>query len=435
MRHVFLDGLPGLADSGGTLRLHTRGHSACICSSQLIARLSLETGRVAWLIERALVRLSAAARNHPRRIHISGADLWTSEADDVLAELSPCEDGGVLVSARHTDTGRTLWEYCVSVPEAAEWAEPVPAWSGAQTEEIHAFFADDPTGVTVCLSRQSRRTLRYSREFTVNTLPPYACQTDAMRLDSRTGVPVWRASFPDIHVGILKRLSFNGIWSRGRRAGIVDFEAGTNRVLYESPHVLAWPVLDGSTVAVPWHARGRVGVTWLDDDGSPVRTGTWRCPRVRSTCLHATEAGLALQANEQTLWWLGQSDVPSWAIRAKPYIYRVRCCRSTDVFVGTDGRGGRLLAFDPTSGPETLNIKPALGGAGTLARIPGHEVLVARFCTSRQNSAVGSLLLLSMTDRSHWLDGDCRSLLGVWEHGAVYVAGEAGERLAIVDIR
>ena len=106
--------------------------------------------------------------------------------------------------------------------------------------------------------------------------------------------------------------------------------------------------------------------------------------RVSATYLHQTDAGFAVQINDQTLCWLGKEDVPLWSIRAKPYIYRVHCCPSTDVFVGTDGRGGCLRAFDPTSGEETLNVKPPLGGAGTLAKIPAHQMLVAKFWTSRE---------------------------------------------------
>ena len=33
------------------------------------------------------------------------------------------------------------------------------------------------------------------------------------------------------------------------------------------------------------------------------------------------------------------------------------------------------------------------------------------------------------------LENECRELLGTWEHGAIYRAGENGERLAILDIR
>lgn len=262
-----------------------------------------------------------------------------------------------------------------------------------------------------------------------------ACQLDATRLDAFTGAPLWRESFPDVVVGILERRSFTSIWSGRQRVGVLDFETGTNRVLHQYEHALGWPVHDGSQVAVPWYSDGEVGISWLDECGNPARQASWQQQRVHATRLHRTEGGLALRINDQTLCWLGKDVVPFWSIRAKPYIYRVHCCPSADVFVGTDGRGGRLLAFDPASGKETLNVKPTLGGAGTLAKVPAHDVLVAKLWTSRRDSVSGSLFVLSMRDRSHRLKSPCRELLGTWQNGAVCVAGKSGERLAIVDIR
>jgi hypothetical protein len=434
MAHLFVDGLSSSGDSC-RLSLRTRALSAFIRSPRLIGQVSLESGRAAWLFERQPVQMTESTWSLPRRIDVSGSDLWVSEVSEVMAELLPTEDGGVLVSARHAETGRQLWEYFIPIPDAAQWAEPSPAWPGAQTEEIDAFFANDPTRLIVCLSRQSRRRRIYSPAITVDTLPPHAYQTDAIRLDTSSGVPAWRASFQDIVVGIIERDSFTGIWSSRQRVGVLDFEAGTNRILHEYPHALGWPIQDGSLVAVPWHSNREVGVAWLDERGSQVRQGTWPQARASKTYLHHTEAGLAMQVDDQTLWWLGKQDVPLWHIRAKPYIYRVHCCPASDVFVGTDGRGGRLLAFDAASGEETLNLKPPVGGAGTLTKVPAHDVLVAKFWTSRRDSVAGSLLVLSMRDRCHRLDCQCRDLLGAWTHGAICVAGQNGERLAIVDIR
>ena len=233
MPQVFVDGLPGLGDASGALSLCTRPLSAIVRSPLFIASFSIESGKVAWAFERLSVPMSEATRNSSRRIQISGSDLWNSEADDVVAELSPTEDGGALVSARRLATGRHLWEYFLPIPEAADWAEPSPAWPGAQTEGIDAFFASDPTRLVVCLSRQSRTSCMYSRAITVDSLPAHASQLDAICLDTSSGVPVWRESFPDVAVGIIERRAFSGIWSNGQRVGVIDFHTGTNRVLHE----------------------------------------------------------------------------------------------------------------------------------------------------------------------------------------------------------
>lgn len=447
MPQIVVDGIPALGDS--TVSLRVRGLSAFVRSPHFIARFSLESGQIKWLAERpAVLRWTEAACKLPRRIlasAVSGSVFWCGEEDDCVAELLPTEDGALLVAARSGDTGRELWEHFIPIPEAADWAEASPAWPGAQTEKIDAFIAHDARRLVVALSRETRRERMFSPQLRVETLPPYACQTDATRLDPGTGTPIWQTSIRDVGIGIRERQAFTGIWTTGQRVGLLALETGTNRVLHEYPHSLGWPVRDGSTIAVPWHSKREVGIAWLDERGSEVRRGTWP-ERVKATnfdnpCalmnyLHATEAGLALQVNDQTLWWLGKEDSPRWKIRAKPYIYNVHSSGASDVFVGTDGRGGRFLAFDPASGHETLNLKPAVGGAGTLVKVPGHPVLVATFLASRNYTRVpAKLLVLNMTDRTHRFEGECGPLLGTWTHGAVCAPGRNGERLAIVDIR
>ena len=460
MPHFFIDGLPGLdtrrvdPDFFGPLIL-PHGSSLFLRCSRFMCRISTESGTVKWLIERqpVITTISKTTWNLPRRIRTPwwpvGFDLWYSEADDVLAELLPTEDGCAVVSARDGTTGRPLWEHFIPIPAAAIWAEPSPAWPGAQTEEIDAFFAKDPTRLVVCLSRESRRSGYCSATIRVDTLPPYACQLDAIRLSVSTGTPIWQRTFPGVNVGIVERDCFTGVWSSthawephhsevwpgAERVGVLDFETGANQVLRECGYDHGWPVRDGSFVAVPWHSRGEVGVTWLDERGCQARQVQWRQSRVKSTWLHRTGAGLALQINDQMLAWLGTDDA-LWTIRAKPYIYRVHCCPGSDVFVGTDGRGGRLLAFDRISGEETLDIKPNFGGASSLTKVPAHEMLVAGFHTSRTNIFAEELLVLSMRDRT--IRPDCQqygSLLGVWEHGVICLAGKKRERLAIVDLR
>ncbi|HEX7378363.1 MAG TPA: hypothetical protein VF278_14690 [Pirellulales bacterium] len=460
MRNFFIDGLPGFdsrmlnPELFGPLLLRAQGSALFLRCSRFMARISAQSGEVVWLIERhpAVTTISESTSKLPRHIRTPlwpvGFEVWYSETNDVIAELLPTEDGSALVSARDAATGRSLWEHFIPIPAPAIWAEGSPAWPGAQTEEIDAFFGSDPTCLVVCLSRQSRRSMYYSPTITVNTLPQYACQLDAIRLDVLAGTAIWRATFPGVSVGIVERQSFVGVWSStcrwephhpavlpgAEQIGVLDFETGINQILHECGKDLGWPIHDGAFVAVPWHSRGDVGVMWLDERGKQLRQVRWQQSKVNSTRLHHTGAGLALQVNDQTLAWLGEDD-PLWTVRAKPYIYKVHCRAGSDVFVATDGRGGRLLAFDPVSGRETLNLKPLVGGAGSLTKVPGHDLLVASFATSRANSLAGELLVLSMRDHAYQLDRRYGSLLGVWEHGALCLAGKKWERLAIVDLR
>lgn len=437
MSVTFIDGLPGLAAEVYPMTMRAFGSSAFICSPQFICRVDLHSAKVDWLVERSSRQMHPAAYSLPRRIWQMGSNLWISEEAPLVAEILASKCGGLAVSVRDSTTGMHRWEQHIPIPEAADWAEPSPAWPGAQTEEIYGFLARDPKNLVVCLMRQTRRSglSRPADNIHVFTLPPFRCQTDAVRFDPETGAAIWRASFRDVPVHIIERESFTGIWSNHARLGVIDFASGANTILYESPNQLGWPARNGGLLCVPWHSKEDVGVDWIDLHGCRIRNGAWPQKRAHSTVLHATEAGLALQTNDQTIWWLGKEDLPLWSVRAKPYIYRVHRVAESDVFIGTDGNGGRLLGFDPASGRETLNLKPALGGVGDLAKVPGHDVLVALFTTSRSYAVPPRLLVMSMRDCNHFLGAQCRYLLGTWQHGAVCMAGAKGERLAIIDIR
>ncbi len=380
---TFIDDLPGLSDSDFAPSMRVRGATAFLRTPHFIARICLNSGKVVWFIERSFARLAKSAISLPRRIRLSGSDLWASETEQIVAEILCTENGELTVSARNAETGEQVWEHFIPIPEAADWAERTPAWPGAQTEEIDAFIADDPNRLIVCLFRQSRRSTYFSPSHEVGTLPSYSCQTDAVGFIPSTGKVVWRSDFENVRVGILERESFTGFWSHSPRVGKIDFDTGTNGTLYESSNSLGWPARVGSLVAVPWHSKREVGVDWIDQRGERIRKGTFRRLGAVTTNLHVTESGLALQTNDQMLWWLGKEELPLWSIRAKPYIYRVHSSRDSSVFVGTDGNGGRLMGFDQLSGGETLNLKPALGGVGDLSKVPGHDVSVATFMTSR----------------------------------------------------
>lgn len=425
----YVEGLPRLADHELALAVTVRGSAAYASCPQFIARISLLDGTLDWLIEQSPDTLV-------RPFSISVPDqLWVSETDKVVAGLRTTGDGGLLVSARSTETGAKLWEHPVQRPDAPDWVEATPAWPGAPTEEIDAFFALDNARLCVCLSHHSRRSMIATSTFQVMTLPPFAGQLDMLRLDPLTGKKLWSSTFPGVSPGILERRAFTGVWSSSPHLGLIDFETGTNSTLGEYPHALGWPALNGSEVAVPWHTEKEVGIHWLSTSGEPLNHTSWQLARTVSTTLHPTAEGFALQTNDQHLWWLGNERRQLWSVRARPYIYRVHRATETDVFIGTDGNGGRLLGFDAQSGRETINLKPSLGGVGDLACIPGHHSLVATFRVSKSYSSPPRLLILSMADRQHRLVADCSGILATWEHGVVCRAGRNGERLAIIDIR
>jgi hypothetical protein len=431
-----LDGLPDV-DDPSDLSLRTLGDSAIISTPCWITRIALRSTAIDWLVKRVPPPPPTYEVIHlPRWIQVqevAGSSFWISKEDQVVVEIMTTEHGALMVSCREARTGKLLWQHVITIPKAADWAETAPAWPGGPTEEIHGFLADDPGRLIVCLFRETRRCglSDPSRGIHVMDLPPYACQNDAIRFDPLTGKTVWQATFKDVPVHIIERKSFTGIWSNDSQVGVLDFENGTNTVLHKSENRLGWPVRDGHSIAVPWHSKKEVGVDWIDAQGHRIQQAVWRQAGVRSTLLFPCESGLAFQANDQFVWWLGKENFPIWNIRAKPYIYRVHGSPDTDVFVATDGGGGRLLGIDAASGTENLNLRPVLGGVGDLAKVPDHAVLVATFRKSRKYSVPPRLLLLDMKDRSHDFDNE-GGLLGTWQQGAICLAGK---RISVVDIR
>jgi len=434
MAVTLVGGLPNLTDCEDSLVICES--FAVLKSRGIIARISLPEAQVRWSIELAPESIPAAVQQLARWILVSGNDLWIDQAETVVVDLTGTQSRDLAVCARDVTSGKTLWQDVIPIPDAAEWAEKKPAWPGGQTEEIYAFIAKDSQRLVVCLYRHTRRSWRFSPEGGRSPEPPpLACQTDAVRFDPATGKRIWHKVFPDVRVEILERNSFTGIWSHRMRVGVIDWETGANAILHELPNALGWPVQDGSHIAVPWHTKGEVGIVWIDEQGRQTRNGCWREPRAHSTKIHATPSGLALQTNDQRVWWLGAETEPRWNVRTKPYIYRVYRRGESDVYVGTDGMGGRLFAFDAESGNETLNVKPVYAGFGDLSMVPAHHVLVSPFGVSRSPFALLRLLVLSMADRTYRLDGECGRLLGTWQHGAICRAGRKREQLAVFDVR
>lgn len=431
--------LPHVKISGKSLRrcISTQGRALYLNTTCFAARIDLETIRLEWLIERPADNLtdSYSWQNLPRRIRPTNRVFWISENSRTVAEIASASCGGLRVTARDAMTGTQIWTHVVQALDTFQMEVPSPAW--AQTEEIRAFVVDDPKSLVICLYRQSRRAVGSAPvdRTATSTLPGFACQTDIIQLDPLTGFRDSNADTDSIRTRIVQHMAFSDIWNELYCDREVDLGTQHISVLSRPGTVVGSPVRDGLHFAVPWHSKTEVGVVWINNQGVPVRSGMWRQSRVQNTKLHSTSDGLAIQTNHQTLSWLGTTDRPQWAVQAKPYIYHVHCCTASNVFVATDGNGGRLLSLERHSGQQCFNLKPALGGLGNLCEIPGHSILVARLRISRSNTVSPKLLVLSMRDCTYEQDHNCWDVVGTWQHGAICRTGDSGELLAIFDVR
>ena len=414
MSITYIDGLPGFEDADCRVRVQVNGAALFVKSPLCLARIELSTGNVDWLVDRSLS--DEPKRRVRERVLVWGKDLWISDDGTLVAELLPSQDGGLLVSVRDAQTSKSVWEKSIPVDVACD-----------------AFFAADDKRLVVCLFRESRRVAVADGK---DKLPPCKCHADVTRFEPQTGQLMWSGSFPGLHVSMIERETFRGLWTNQNKLGRLDLETGSNAIIHEFPYELGRVVSIGTGLAVSWHNTREVGVSWLDEHGAQTDSCVIPEARVHSTRLHNTGAGLGLQLNDaEKVWWLGEHRQPLWNVKAKPYVYRVWRQAGGDLFVATDGNGGRVFGFDADSGHETLNLKPALYGVGSLTRVGESSTLVASFRASKSQSKPPSLLILSMTDRSHRFAYECQLLEGTWQHGAICRTGDRCERLAIIDLR
>lgn len=421
-----------------SLAIRTFQDTAFIRYSTYIARVNLVSGQVEWILKRE-PQDTTRWRVLNRRIRCSfDGNFRLAKSGEALVEIQATESGGVQATAWSAATGAVLWVRRFPVPEAAPWAEKTPAWSQAETEEIHAFLADDTEKVVLGFARHTRRSMGWSPTINVDWIPPFACQLDMTGLDPLTGTQVWQDSYPDVTVGIVHRGRFCGEWSHDGRMGVIDLESGSNRVLFQSPHSLGWPTRDSRDFVVSWHAKAEVGVTWISERGEIVRTGAWLVKKVRFTHLHQTGNGLALQTNDQNLHWLGCGSTPLWSIRAKPYIYSVHHASGANVYVATDGNGGRLLGFDVRTGAETLNLKQKLGGFGAIIEM-GDGVFVHGWTDSPSYSVTSRLFVLAMKSGRFEICDTRLAPFAAWRNGVIGCiwknAVRQGGEIAIADLR
>lgn len=175
-------------------------------------------------------------------------------------------------------------------------------------------------------------------------------------------------------------------------------------------------------------------------DGTVQQQASFSRKKTNDTAIHLTSAGLALQINDQKLLWFGDSNSPQWEALCKPYIYNVHGFPGTDIFVGTDGRGGRLFSFDQQTGEEKLNLKSEGGGGmADLEYLETHQSLAFSFGATRTQAG---LMILSVSDNNQkFMSTDTHdrrarlACLGFWRHGAVYRVGRNLEQLGILDLR
>jgi len=192
--------------------------------------------------------------------------LWGDQAGETIVGL--CADGvGVRVTAWEGRTGVRRWSRLIPPSPPALFTDPSPP-PGNCAEEMYGFLAAETELPVLCVQRTSRCSIALNADEDSEAalkLPEFAASLELAGLDAATGATRWESGHPDIHVGVLERDSFDGLYSTPRSVGIIDWGTGSARVLLETPRAMAaWPRRRGGDVACAYHCRGQLHTALVD---------------------------------------------------------------------------------------------------------------------------------------------------------------------------
>jgi hypothetical protein len=239
-----------------------------------------------------------------------------------------------------------------------------------------------------------------------------------------------------LRLDLLDWKNFRGLWVNEEQAGWVDLDSGEVSSIVKDGVSFGRPAIDNGSGYFPWFHKSHKRVGYIRTNSKMIvdRDFDWSATNVRDTRVWPTSQGVALQINDQKLLWTTHDGHMLWEQRAKPYIYNVFASDVSDIFVGTDGAGGRLLGFDSTTGQERLNFRPAFCGFGESYFFEDSRMAVASIATKRSHRFPSQILLFSPDTKDMEFTSTCWKILDAWARGVVFVSGEKGRPISFLDL-
>lgn len=442
MKVLAFDGLP-LWDETltqdevlGDLEIESADGYCVIRKKDFIALASFKTRACRWLVSREPVTVyQRPAFDTFSSMLLWGKKLWLGTQDKVVAELCYADGDCVKVVTRNLANGEVLWEYRYLRPTLASWAEPVPAWPNAPQEEIYLFLAAHSDSLVLCVHRRTRSFAMTTPEFAVRSVPPFQCQTEYYCFDPSTGEIRWSSVQARVTLDLLDWRCYQGPWGNEDQAGWVDLGTGEVSTIRREGYRFGKPAVYLGCGYFPWFkpSQKRIGYIRTNPKMEVEREYEWNEENVNDLCIWPTSQGVAIQVNDQKVLWTTHSGELLWKQRARPYIYKVFASDTSDIFVATDGAGGRLFGFDPKTGQETFNFRPALGGVGECYYCENRRLAVASVAMKKSHSIPSKVLIFDVQTKEFDFIADCWKILGEWERGVVFVSGERERRIAFLD--
>lgn len=442
MKSLAFDSLPPF-DEGLTLdeivfdlEVVTASDHCLVRKTDFLALCSLRTGKVNWCVTR---NAPHGNRDPSSDIFSSllfwGTKLWIGLNDQVVAEIFYDDPESAKLVARCMSTGNVLWEYVHPRPPLEPWAEEKPAWPGAPQEEAYVFLARSENNLVLCLHRRTRCHGLSTREFTVFDNPPFQCQTDLYSFEPTTGALRWSKAQIGLRLDLLEWKDFKGVWVNEGRAGWLDFDSGSVCTIERGGCCFGMPGVYGKIGTFPWFDKKskRVGYIRANQRMEVDCDYSWNEKSVRDIRAWPSSSGVALQVNDQKVIWTTAGE-RVWEQRAKPYVYRVFATDKSDIFVATDGAGGRLFGFDRTLGHETLNFRPIFGGLAHTHFFEEAQIAVASVAMKKSHWVPRKLLIFNTETKSMDFVSSCWHVLCPWSRGIVFVSGEKDRKIAFLDL-
>ncbi len=421
----------------GDLEVATAGSYCLIRKSDFLALCSLKTGEVNWCESRSAPHgNSDPSRDTFCDLLLWGTKLWIGLLEKVVAEIFYHQPDSVKLVARCLETGKILWQHIYHRPPLEPWAEKEPAWPGAPQEETYVFLARSENNLVLCVHRRTRSVRITTSEFTVSHTPPFQCQTDLYSFEPTSGAIRWSTVQLGLKLNILEAKDFQGLWANEGQAGWIDFDSGKVNIIDREADCFGTPTIYRNDGYFPWFNKKskRIGYFRTNERMEPHCDHSWIEKGVREIKGWPTSDGVAIQINDQKITWTTAGD-RIWEQRAKPYVYRVFATSVSDVFVATDGAGGRLLGFDRTHGQETFSFRPVLGGLGHTYFFEEAQIAVASVAMKKSHWVPSRLLRLSTDSKTTDFVASCWMILSRWSHGVVFLSGEKERRLSVLDLQ
>lgn len=272
-------------------------------------------------------------------------------------------------------------------------------------------------------------------EFTVFETPPFQSQTELYSFEPTTGALRWSKVQIGLRLSLPEWKDFQGLWVNDGQAGWLDLDSGVVYAIERGSCCFGMPAMYGKLGYFPWFDKRskRIGYIRANQQMEVDCDYSWNEKSVRDIRAWPTSCGVALQINDQKVIWTSANE-RLWEQRAKPYVYNAFATDDSDIFVATDGAGGRLLGFNRIDGHETLNFKPAFCGLGHSHFFEEAQVAVASVAMKRSHWVPSKLLIFNTKTKSMDFVSSCWDILARWSRGVVFVSGEKDRRIAFLDL-